>query len=233
MSTKDQFDNKDIERSFSDLSQMIEVNDNIEEMHSDSRDIIVASQKLLELVDGILEINNLDSNNVEIVEEEYNPLEMFNNLVEKMSLRIGDKDIEFITNYSKDLPATLVGDSLKIKNILNNLLTNAIKYTESGMIKFDVNCMINKDKCNLIITVSDTGRGIAEDRIPGLFTKFNRLDSDKDSDIEGTGLGLAITKSLVDLMNGKISVNSVLGEGSTFVVNITQKMNIDKKEEIL
>ena len=209
------------------LSQMIEVNDNVEEMHTDSRDIIVASQKLLELVDGILEINNLDSNEVELTEEEYNSYDLFNGLVEKMNLRIGDKSIKLVTNYSNDLPQLLIGDKEKIKNILNNLLTNAIKYTDSGIVKFDVNCMINRDKCNLIITVSDTGRGISEDRLENLFTKFNRLESDKDSDIEGTGLGLAITKSLVELMNGKITVNSVLGEGSTFVVNITQKIKND------
>ena len=215
------------------LSQMIEVNDNVEEMHTDSRDIIVASQKLLELVDGILEINNLDNNEVELIEEEYNTNELFNSLIDKMNLRIGDKDIKLVTNYSSDLPNILIGDSNKIKTIINNLLTNAIKYTDSGMIKFDVNCMVNKDTCNLIFTVSDTGRGIADDRINDLFTKFNRLDSDKDSDIEGTGLGLAITKSLVELMNGKISVNSVLGEGSTFTVNLTQKVKDKVTEEIL
>ena len=150
-----------------------------------------------------------------------------------IQVRIGDKPIELRTNFSSNLPKNLYGDKTNLKRIISNLLTNAVKYTNEGYIDFIVECTNTKDKCNLKITVKDTGRGISEERIPELFTKFNRLESDKDSDIQGTGLGLAITKSLVDLLEGKIIVESKLGEGSTFIVTITQKIIENNEPEIL
>ena len=184
----------------------------------------MASQNLLELVDGILDINKLEANQLEVTEVKYKPLTIFNELSSMIKIRIGDKPIELRFNCSNNLPDTLYGDKDNIKRIISNLLTNAVKYTESGFIDFDISCTNNKDKCNLIISIKDTGRGISEDRIPLLFTKFNRLESDKDSNISGTGLGLAITKALVDLLDGKISVTSEIGVGTTFVVSIKQKI---------
>lgn len=215
------------------LSQMIESESTQDDVKGDAKDILVASQNLLELVDGILDINKLESNNLEVIETKYSPIEVFNDLSNMIKIRIGDKAIDLRCNYSSDLPKTLYGDKDKLRSIINNLLTNAVKYTESGFIDFNVNCTINKDICNLVITIKDTGRGISEDRIPLLFTKFNRLESDKDSDISGTGLGLAITKALVDLLDGKITVNSSLGEGSTFIVSLNQKVFIDDNYEVL
>ena len=122
----------------------------------------------------------------------------------------------------------LYGDSDKIKTILNNLLSNAVKYTDTGTIKLAVDALEVKGKWNLTFTISDTGHGIKEDQIPNLFTKFYRSEENKDSDIEGTGLGLAITKSLIELMDGKISVNSTYGVGTTFVVNLSQKSKADE-----
>ena len=215
------------------LSQMIESESSQEDVKGDAKDILVASQNLLELVDGILDINKLESNNLEVIETKYSPIEVFNDLSNMIKIRLGDKAIDLRCNYSSNLPKTLYGDKDKLRSIINNLLTNAVKYTESGFIDFNVNCTINRDICNLVITIKDTGRGISEDRIPLLFTKFNRLESDKDSDISGTGLGLAITKALVDLLNGKITVNSSLGEGSTFIVSLNQKVFIDDNYEVL
>ncbi|MDO4996822.1 MAG: ATP-binding protein, partial [Bacilli bacterium] len=123
------------------------------------------------------------------------------------------------------------GDKNKLKTIINNLLSNAVKYTEKGHIDFTVDCINNEDKCNLRITISDTGRGIRNDQKEFLFTKFYRLEEDKDSDIEGTGLGLAITKSLVELMNGEINVNSTEGMGTTFMVTINQGL-IDSSSKV-
>lgn len=210
--------------AISGLSQMISVNDNIEEMHQDSKDIIIASQKLLELVESVLDINKIEANQIELIEDNYNPLSIFNSLSSKINMRIGEKPIEFKTDFSNTIPSNLFGDSEKVRIILTNLLTNAIKYTEKGTVLFKVNSNIVGETCNLVFIISDTGRGIKEDQMDLLFTKFYRLDEDKDSDIEGTGLGLAITKSLVELMDGKISVNSVYGEGTTFTVNISQKL---------
>ncbi|MDO4995705.1 MAG: ATP-binding protein [Bacilli bacterium] len=204
------------------LSQMIKTNENLEEIHTDSDDIIVASENLLELVDGILDINKLETNQMELVKSNYHPVDVINDLIKMIDIRIGEKNLQLRTNFSKDIPYELSGDKDKLKRIISNLLTNAVKYTEEGYIDFNISCTNIKDKCNLKVEVKDTGRGISEERIPELFTKFNRLESDKDSDIQGTGLGLAITKSLVDLVNGKIQVESKLGEGTTFTVTLTQ-----------
>ena len=206
------------------LSQMIKSSDDIEDIHTDTDDIIMASQNLLELVNGILDINKLEANKMEIIDSEYNPRETFDTLVKMMKIRLGTKPLQFNVNYNDNLPEKLFGDRDKIKQITSNLITNAIKYTEEGSIDFDVDCEIKDDNCLLKIIVTDTGRGIKDEQKDLLFTKFYRLDEDKDTDIEGTGLGLAITKSIVDLMGGKILVDSKYGEGSTFTIEVNQKV---------
>lgn len=206
------------------LSQMIESESDNEEVKSDARDIVKSSQNLLELVDGILDINKLETDEMEIINANYNPLEVFDDLVRMIKVRIGDKPIEFRYRFASNLPNTLYGDKDKIKRIITNLLTNAVKYTEEGFVEFNVDCMVKDDNCNLRISVSDSGRGISEDEMSKLFTKFYRREEDKDSDIEGTGLGLALTKSLLELMDGKITVNSSDGMGSTFFVTVSQKV---------
>ena len=218
------------------LAQLIEDETVEESVKNDAKDILVASENLLELVNGILDINKLEANELEKVEDNYNPYDMFNSLINMIKIRLGDKQIQFNTSISNEIPNTLYGDKDKLKRIISNLLTNAVKYTEQGQIDFIVDCTNTKDKCNLIIIVKDTGRGISDEQKERLFTKFNRLEEDKDSDIAGTGLGLAITKSLVDLLEGKISVESKLDEGSTFKITITQKIveqNIKEEVEIL
>lgn len=209
------------------LSQMIESESSQEDVKGDAKDILVASQNLLELVDGILDINKLESNSLEVTEVKYSPIEVFNDLSNMIKIRIGDKAIDLRCNYSSDLPKTLYGDKDKLRSIINNLLTNAVKYTDKGTINFNVNCNINGNDCLLIIEVRDTGRGINPDNLDKLFDKFYREQGDIDSSISGTGLGLSITKSLVELMNGKIDVDSELGVGSTFVVSINQKISND------
>ena len=219
------------------LSEMIRTGENIDAMREDSADIILASQNLLEIVNGILDINKLEAGKMEIIEVNYSPIEIFNDLSRLIEVRIGDKPIELRTNFSEKLPKELYGDREKIKRIITNLLTNAVKYTEAGKIDFKVTCENIKDKCTMTISVQDTGRGMKEEMLPNLFTKFNRLDEDKDTDIEGTGLGLAITKSLVEILDGKIEVSSTYGEGSIFVVTVSQKIitradnDIEEKQE--
>lgn len=206
------------------LSQMIEKSSNVEEMHSDSKDILLASQNLLEIVNGILDISKLEANEMQIIENNYNPKEVFDHLVKLIKIRIDEKSLTLRVHYSANLPEVLYGDKEKLGQIVVNLLSNAVKYTDKGYIDFDVDCRIIKDKCTLIITIKDTGRGIRDDQKDNLFKKFYRLEEDRDSDIEGTGLGLAITKSLVELFNGTINVESVFGQGSTFTVQISQKI---------
>ena len=195
-----------------------------QEAADDAKDIVMASQTLLEIVGNILDISKIESEKLELVETEYEPKEMIENLVRIDSVRIGEKPIKLNLSIAPDLPFELYGDKIHVKQIMNNLLSNSIKYTQQGEINFSVKC-INKDGiCELVITCQDTGIGIKEEYITKLFGKFERLGVEKNTTIEGTGLGLAITKKLVEMMGGKINCQSVYGQGSMFVVFLPQKI---------
>ena len=206
------------------FSQLILEETDLKVIKEEARDIMTASQNLLELVNGILDISKIEADKLEIINTEYEPHKVFEELAKLTQARIGDKPIEFKVNIAKDLPEYLSGDFVRLKQIVINLLTNAVKYTKKGWIEFSVNIVKKNNICRLIISVKDTGIGIKKDNIDKLFTKFERFDKEKNLTIEGTGLGLAITKKLVELMNGKIVVDSVYGEGSTFTVSIDQKI---------
>ena len=195
------------------------------QVREDSEDIIEASNTLLEIVGNILDISKIESNKLDIVEDEYDIAKEIKTLAKINKTRIGKKPIELIVDIAEDIPYEVIGDKIHIKEIVNNLLSNAIKYTEEGKVILRVKC-INKDKkCNLIISVEDTGIGIKKESIGRLFDKFDRLDIERNSTIEGTGLGLAITKKLVEMMGGTINVSSTYGKGSIFIVNIVQKIS--------
>lgn len=206
------------------FSECILTENNLADAKRDAKDIVMASQNLLEIVNGILDISKIEANKMEIVETDYHLVENLENIAKLMIPRIGEKPIELKTNFAVDIPYTLHGDGGKIKQIVTNILTNAVKYTEKGEINFVVSCINEGNICSLVISVEDTGRGIQSDKLCKLFSKFDRLDEDKNTTIEGTGLGLAITKSLVDMMGGKITVQSVYGEGSKFTVYLKQEI---------
>ncbi len=193
-----------------------------EVVREDSNDIINASQTLLEIIGNILDINKIESEKMEIVSIPYNFKKEAESLARVQSVRIGDKPIEFKINIAEDIPHTLIGDKVHVKEIINNLLSNAFKYTEKGEVEFSVKCINKDNRCVLIICVRDTGRGIKAENITKLFTKFERLDIERNTTTEGTGLGLAITKHLIEMMGGKINVQSTFGKGSLFVAQIPQ-----------
>lgn len=197
------------------------------EVVEDTEDIRNASQTLLEIVGNILDINKIESNKMEIIETTYNFKEEITKMCRVTSTRIGDKNINFRLSIAEDVPYELIGDKGKVKEIINNIFTNAIKYTEQGEINLTVKCVNDFDKniTNLIITCQDTGRGIKKENIERLFTKFDRLDVERNTTTEGTGLGLAITKSLVEMMGGKINVQSQFGKGSIFMIQVPQKIS--------
>ena len=197
------------------------------EVIENSHDIMNASQTLLEIVGNILDINKIESEKLEIVENPYDFRESITSMCKVTSTRIGEKNIKFNLNIADDLPYELIGDKVHVKEIVNNILTNAIKYTEEGEINLNVKCVndYNKRLSNLIITCQDTGRGIKKEYISKLFTKFERLDIEKNTTTEGTGLGLAITKALTEMMGGAINVSSQFGKGSIFVINLPQKVS--------
>lgn len=194
------------------------------EVYEDSIDIQNASHTLLEIVGNILDINKIESDKMELIESKYNFREEIEGMVRVTITRIGEKNINFHLYIAPDIPYELIGDKGKVKEIINNLLTNSIKYTDEGEISLKITCVndLNKNICNLIISCQDTGKGIKKENISRLFTKFDRLDVERNTTTEGTGLGLAITKGLTDMMGGKINVQSQYGKGSIFIVTIPQ-----------
>jgi CheY-like chemotaxis protein len=195
-----------------------------EQLKEDSRDILNASNTLLEIIGNIIDFSKIENGKVQLIDEPYIIEDELNTLVRINKTRIGTKNIELNVNIAKDLPYQLFGSKIHIKQIINNLLSNAIKYTDEGNVTFTVKCINRKDICDLMISVQDTGRGIKKEDIEKLFDKFERFEAEKSSTTEGTGLGLAITKNLVEIMNGKINVQSDYGKGTLFVVQIPQKI---------
>ena len=194
-------------------------------MKEDLNDIVSASHTLLEIVGNIMDINKIESDKIKITEMPYNFREELETLCRVNKVRIGDKQIDFRVNIAPDIPYELLGDKPHIKQVINNLVSNAIKYTNEGFIEVNAKC-INKDNIStIILTVQDSGMGIKEENKKKLFTKFERLDVERNTTAEGTGLGLAITKKLVELMGGKINVSSQYGTGSMFMVQIPQKIS--------
>ena len=213
------------------FSECIKQARTLEEAKENAEDVISASQTLLEIVNGILDISKIESGKLELVETDYDSNKMFNDIVKLTRARMGDKPLDFRVNIAPDLPPVLYGDHFNIKKVIINLLTNAVKYTDAGYVNFSVKSVVQNGVCKMIISVKDSGRGIKKEDIDKLFTKFQRLDEDRNTTIEGTGLGLAITKQLIEMMNGKIVVNSVYGEGSEFIVALAQKISTKELAE--
>ena len=202
-----------------------------EHVKGEVNDIISASESLLNIVNGILDISKIESNKLEIINTEYQPKKIFNDLITLTKVRIGEKPIEFRVSIDPLIQKILYGDYNRLKQIILNILTNAAKYTKEGFIEFKIDSIRKDDVCRLIVSVEDSGIGIKNEDIDKLFTKFERFEN-KNTTIEGTGLGLAITKKLVELMNGKIVVQSVYGKGSKFTVAIDQRVVNKEVSEI-
>lgn len=198
-----------------------EINDTAK---SDVKNIVMASENLLELVNGILDISKIEANKLEIIETPYNFKDMFDELVLLTKARLGDKPLDFKYSYDKNIPEYLYGDAIRLKQVIINLLTNAVKYTNTGYMMLNISGKIKEDKVKLVITVQDSGIGIKKENIDKLFSKFDRLGVEKETSVEGTGLGLAITKKLVELMHGNINVQSEYGSGSKFTIRVDQKI---------
>ena len=211
------------------FSECIINTDDINEAHEDANDVVKASHTLLEIVNGILDISKIEAGKLEIVNSSYNSIELFNNVAKLVTPRMEEKALDFQISIANDIPKTLYGDHANVKKVITNVLGNASKYTETGFVKYDVRCINNKNVCRLVISIEDSGRGIKQENIDKLFNKFQRLDEDRNTTIEGTGLGLAITKQLVEMMGGKVIVQSVYGKGSKFTIILDQR--IERVEE--
>jgi len=215
------------------FSDEIMESNSLDEAKENAKDIVNASQTLLEIVNGILDISKIEAGKLEIVNSPYDANDTFTELAKLISPKMKEKGLDFSFNIAPDLPKTLYGDHANLKKVITNLLSNACKYTDNGYVHYEVNCVNSKNLCKLIISVEDSGRGIKNENVDKLFTKFQRLDEDRNTTIEGTGLGLAITKQLVELMGGRVIVHTVYGEGSKFTIVLNQKITNDviKKEK--
>ncbi len=196
----------------------------LDEAQENAKDIVNASQTLLEIVNGILDISKIEAGKMEIVNTKYNSRELFTEMAKLITPRMKEKGLDFTYSIDPNLPATLLGDKANLKKIVTNFLSNACKYTDRGFVRYEVHSVKLGDYCRLIISVEDSGRGIKKTSVDKMFTRFQRLDEDRNTTIEGTGLGLAITKQLTELMGGKVIVHTIYGQGSKFTAVINQKI---------
>ena len=173
-----------------------------------------AGRSLLQIINDILDFSKIESGCMEIINDPFDVSALIESAVNVLNVRCDSKPIDIITEIDRDMPSVLFGDETRIKQVMFNLVSNAAKYTDSGTITFTVRW--NYDTSSLFVSVRDTGRGIHEKDMSSLFDSFSRFDAHANKAIEGTGLGLAITKRIIELMGGKLNVESEYGKGSCF-----------------
>lgn len=186
--------------------------------------IQASGNSLLSIVSDVLDISKIESGKLEIIPVDYEVNSLISDCCNMAACRAKAKELELLVECADNVPMKLCGDETHIRQIIVNLLTNAVKYTEKGTVKLIVSGRFTDGGFVLKVDVSDTGIGIAEENLPQLFTQFQRFDLQRNRNIEGTGLGLSIVKRLCDLMSGTITARSVLGSGSTFTVELPQKV---------
>ena len=188
-------------------------------------DIRNASESLLSLVNDLLDMSKIESGKMHLVTQEYDTQEMIRAIVSMIRVRSVEKELTFDVVVDEILPVRLYGDQGKIKQIVLNLLTNAVKYTENGGFALDVSMEERvDDECVIRFSVKDTGMGVKEEDIDKLFTAYERLDEEKNSGIQGTGLGLDISRRFAELMGGTLTCESKYGSGSEFILTLKQKI---------
>ncbi|MCM1577314.1 MAG: PocR ligand-binding domain-containing protein [Ruminococcus sp.] len=208
-----------------------------EEMSPEAKDCIYqirsAAKNLLVIINDILDFSKIESGKMEINPVTYEPLSMINDISSIISTRIGNKNIELIMDISPKLPHRLLGDNVRIQQIIMNLLTNAVKFTTQGQVKLKLECVpFSGDTVMMKASISDTGIGIKKENLNKLFRSFQQVDSKRNRNIEGTGLGLAISRQLLSLMNGSITVESEYNKGSKFSFMLPQRLVSESSMEI-
>ncbi|MDR2579614.1 MAG: response regulator [Fibromonadaceae bacterium] len=204
----------------------IELNkeEHLKEIRDSFRRIYNSGYTLLGIINDILDLSKIESGKLEINPIKYDIASLINDTVQLNIMRLGSKQIELELRISEDLPAYLIGDDLRVKQVLNNLLSNAFKYTNKGKVTLEFKAeAISNAEIHLIIIVSDTGQGMSSEQVAKLFEEYSRFNMEANRTTEGTGLGLSITKKLIELMQGSIAVESELGKGSVFTVRLSQQ----------
>ncbi|MCI8416655.1 MAG: DegV family EDD domain-containing protein [Lachnospiraceae bacterium] len=212
------------------LNEIILRGDIPEDVAENARNIQGASKMLLTLINDILDLSKIKSGKMEIVNVSYETGALFSEIVNMIWIKAKEKGLEFRLHVDSSIPSMLCGDEVRIKQVLINLLNNAVKYTSEGSVTLSVRCeRLTLNRVRVWYSVEDTGLGVKKENIPYIFNAFKRVDEEKNRHIEGTGLGLSIVHQLVELMGGEISVNSVYTKGSTFIVVLEQDI-VDEKE---
>lgn len=210
------------------MNEMILRESTEEQILSYARDVDNSGHTLLSLINDILDFSKIESGKFEIVEHDYDLKELLDKTLKLVRKRADEKELDLRVVVNPLVPRYLIGDENRFQQVMANLLTNAIKYTDKGFVELKVDYEKLQNECvKLYVFVTDSGRGIKEEDIGELFSSFNRVDVTNNRNIEGTGLGLAITKRIVELMNGEVGVESKYGEGSCFWIQLSQKIKDD------
>lgn len=204
------------------FSQIIADSDNLDEIKKDVKDIRLASRDLIDVINGMIDLSILESGNLVVLEENYNIYDMLDDIKNIAESKMREKNVEFIVDIDNDIPEVLSGDSERISQVILNLLTNAIKFTDKGNITLKVDSIKSNTKCRLKIMVSDTGKGIKKEDLSNIF--------EGKTTNNGATLGLSVSKYLLELMGGFIEVESTYGTGSKFIITLDQKIINDTKE---
>lgn len=203
------------------FSECIKQEDSIDACKNDADDIITSSQNLLEIINDVLDISKLETNNMKITEEDYKPLEIFENVISSLKPKLSEKEIEIKTNFNENIPYMLFGDSNKVKRIITNILMNSIKHTEDGSINFEVNCTNEKGKCNLVISIENTGKTIKKEN-----KSSNNLKEFNKNIIEQSELEFLIAKKFVDMLGGKIVLDEKNINKTKVTIYLNQKIKM-------
>lgn len=219
------------------FNSLIEESNNIDEIHEFSRNIDSAGKSLLVVINDILDFSKIEAGKLVIYPQPYAFDELVTLSRASVEILCKHKNLEFKCEVDDSIPAGLYGDSIRLRQCITNILTNAVKYTDSGYVLLtfkNLGIDENNKKVKLAVSVSDTGRGISDEQKEELFTRFTRLDENTNRSIEGTGLGLALTKSILDMLGGEVLVESEVGKGSKFTIlieqDISDEANVHKAE---
>ena len=189
-----------------------------------AKDVKSASEYLLSIVNDILDFSKIEAGKIEIVCDNYDLSGLILGVANLIEMKAEGKGLKLIVDVNEKLPSKLYGDDKRVREILTNILNNAVKYTDEGFVKLSIDGVISDDTLTLKIEVKDSGQGIKEEDLDTIFSSFSRVNKKKNKNVEGTGLGLTITKSLIEIMGGTISVESEYKKGSTFTVTLPQKI---------
>ncbi|MBO4320828.1 MAG: response regulator, partial [Treponema sp.] len=206
------------------LDEMILNTDDPVKIKEYAENIQTSGRSLLAIINDILDFSRIESGKMELVETNYHLTKMLDDINLQFKIKAEKQGLEYLTDIDENICEQLYGDDVRVRQIISNILNNAIKYTRKGYVKTIVKGTPQGNKLILHVTVEDSGIGIKEENIPHLFQSFERIDEQKNHSIEGTGLGLAIVKRFLDFMGGSVEVKSTYGEGSSFTIHIPQQI---------